>query len=94
MFTQALIGLSKRPSIVESGPIPHSQWPCLSGFPTSRWLLRSLPQLSRTRESSVGSKVGTFFFLVFRAILWHMEVPGLGVQSELQLPAYTTATIF
>ena len=24
--------------------------------------------------------------------LWHMEVPRLGVQLELQLPAYTTAT--
>ena len=24
--------------------------------------------------------------------LWHMEVPRLGVKSELQLPAYTTAT--
>ena len=24
--------------------------------------------------------------------LWHMEVPRLGVESELQLPAYTTAT--
>ena len=23
---------------------------------------------------------------------WHMEVPRLGVESELQLPAYTTAT--
>ena len=23
--------------------------------------------------------------------LWHMEVPGLGVKSELQLLAYTTA---
>ena len=23
---------------------------------------------------------------------WHMEVPGLVVESELQLPAYTTAT--
>ena len=23
---------------------------------------------------------------------WHMEVPKLGVESELQLPAYTTAT--
>ena len=23
---------------------------------------------------------------------WHMEVPWLGVESELQLPAYTTAT--
>ena len=24
--------------------------------------------------------------------LWHVEVPRLGVQSELQLPAYTTDT--
>ena len=24
--------------------------------------------------------------------LWHMEVPRIGVESELQLPAYTTAT--
>ena len=23
---------------------------------------------------------------------WHMEVPSLGVESELQLPAYTTVT--
>ena len=29
---------------------------------------------------------------LFRAILQHMEVPRLGVESELQLPAYTTAT--
>ena len=31
-----------------------------------------------------------FFFLWLH--LWHMEVPRLGVKSELQLPAYTTAT--
>ena len=30
-------------------------------------------------------------FYFFRANLWHMQVPGLGVKSELQLPAYTTA---
>ena len=33
-----------------------------------------------------------FFFVFFRAALWHMEVPRQGVQSELPLPAYTTAT--
>ena len=33
-----------------------------------------------------------FFFLVFLGVhLWHMEVTRLGVKSELQLPAYTTA---
>ena len=24
--------------------------------------------------------------------MWHMEIPRLGLESELQLPAYTTAT--
>ena len=34
-----------------------------------------------------------FFFLVFLGPhLRHMEVPRLGVEAELQLPAYTTAT--
>ena len=30
--------------------------------------------------------------LFLRLHMWHMEVPRLGVESELQLPAYTTAT--
>ena len=33
-----------------------------------------------------------YFFFFLGPHLWHMEVPGLGVRSELQLPAYTTAT--
>jgi len=33
-----------------------------------------------------------FFFSLLGLYLQHMEVPRLGVQSELQLPAYTTAT--
>ena len=32
-----------------------------------------------------------FLFCFFRATPWHMEVPRLGVKSELQQPAYTTA---
>ena len=36
------------------------------------------------------SIVSSFFFL--RLHLWHMKIPRLGVESELQLPAYTTAT--
>ena len=32
----------------------------------------------------------TFFFLFFLGLyLWHMEVPGSGFESELQLPAHT-----
>ena len=33
-----------------------------------------------------------FFFCLFRATPRHMEVPKLGVELELQPPAYTTAT--
>ena len=42
-----------------------------------------------------GDRPGTFFFFFFcflGLLLWHMEVPRLRVQSELQLLAYTTAT--
>ena len=36
-----------------------------------------------------------YLFIIFFFLgphLWHMEVPRLGVKSELQLPAYATAT--
>ena len=33
----------------------------------------------------------TFYFSVLRPHLWHTEAPRLGVKSELQLLAYTTA---
>jgi len=34
-----------------------------------------------------------FFYFIFLFLgNWHMEIPRPGVQSELQLPAYTTAT--
>ena len=40
------------------------------------------------------TKYNTFFFFCFLLgpHLWHMEVPRLEVELELQLPAYTTAT--
>ena len=44
------------------------------------------------RQKTV-EKAETFFFLVFLGLHpRHMEVPRLGVKSELQLPAYNTAT--
>ena len=33
-----------------------------------------------------------FFFVILGLHPWNMEVPKIGVESELQLPAYTTAT--
>ena len=34
----------------------------------------------------------SFFFFFLGPHLQHMEIPGLGIELELQLPAYTTAT--
>ena len=46
------------------------------------WLIHSAVQLKLT-----------FFFSFFQmSTLQHVEVPGLGVESELQLQACTTAT--
>ena len=40
------------------------------------------------------SLLSAIFFLSFLGLhLWHTEVPRLGVASERQLPAYTTATV-
>ena len=46
-------------------------------------------------KTNITSLFYLFFFWSFVFLgphLWHMEVPRLGVESELQLPAYTTAT--
>ena len=43
--------------------------------------------------TGLGKPVTFFFFFCFLGPHpWHVEVPRLGVSSELQLPAYTTAT--
>ena len=62
----------------------------LCGRRLSHWI-------SGTRHTLVNTllswSLNFFFFLVFLGpYLWTMEVPRLGVKSELQLPAYTTAT--
>ena len=67
------------------------------------FFLLSLPGSSERKLSSsyrnaeYFSFLFSFFFLFFLLIFLglhprHMEVPRLGVQSELQLPPYTTAT--
>ena len=44
-------------------------------------------------KESTGNTTTSFSYLVFLEFhLWHMEVPRLGIELELQLPAYTTAT--
>ena len=51
-----------------------------------------LPGGEMWRECMQGLKVKTRSFVLFCFSLGHMDVPRLGIESELQLPAYTTAT--
>ena len=39
-----------------------------------------------------GKRFFLFVFCFLRLNLWHMEIPRLRVESEMQLPAYATAT--
>ena len=52
---------------------------------------KSLPAGSQAGKSSLFCSF-LFSFFLFRATLLHMEVPRLGVESKLQLLAYTTAS--
>ena len=42
--------------------------------------------------SHSATQLSVFLFCFLGPHPWHVEVPRLGVESELQLPAYTTAT--
>ena len=52
--------------------------------------LMSRPQ-AESRMLFVPDAATLSFFRLFRTTPWHMEVPGLGVKSELQVQACTTA---
>ena len=44
----------------------------------------------KPEDNTTYTPINFFFFLWPH--LWHMEVPGLGIESELQPPAYTVCT--
>ena len=44
------------------------------------------------REDDIGLNISCVFCLFLGPPLWHMEVPRLRVESELQLLTYTTVT--
>ena len=53
-------------------------------------MLKQISQKVYTLVKKLKMSLFLFFFLGLH--LRHMDVPRLGVESELQLPAYTTAT--
>ena len=63
----------------------------LSQFTTLQWKVRWNIKEQRAIIPTPCSSFHFFSFCLFRAAPRHMEVPRLGVESELQLQAYTTA---
>ena len=56
------------------------------------WLEKTLPQIMRILGIRLSYLFWFFFWVFLGPLWWHMEVPRLGVESELQLLAYVTAT--
>ena len=81
----------------------HSLWPCQILNPlreargqthilmkTTHWVLNLLSHKGKLPYNIFFSF--NFIFCLLGVHSWHMEVPRLGVESKLQLLAYTTAT--
>ena len=63
------------------------------GIWTGGWVGGWTGQMDRTTHTVPLSRMLFSFFVLFLGLhLQHMEVPRLGVESELQLPATATAT--
>lgn len=69
-------------SLTRQSLIGHQVWPSPNDIPSIRDFYLVL--LLNTTH--------LIHYILFRVNLWHMEVPSLGDELELQLPAYTTAT--
>ena len=75
--------------------LSSTTWQWTQLFPKQFILLFLSIQPSATRLTFIIPYINLchfLFFLLFRAHPRHTEVPSLGGESELQLPAYTTAT--
>ena len=72
-------------SMFSFSPLPPSLPPLPSSFFSSSFPPSPSPFFSSSFPHSPSPSP--------QLLLWHMEVPGLGVKSEIQLPAYATATV-
>ena len=65
--------------------------PCIF-WPLAALVFLGLCLHNSSLNFSLGHFPFFFFFAFLMPYLWHIEVPRLRFKSELQLPAYTTAT--
>ena len=70
----------------------HQIFNPLSGARDQIHVLMDISQV-RYHSGNSSSLLFLFHFFFLGPDLWHMEVPRLGAESELQVPAYTTATV-
>ena len=76
--------------LLASCPFYPGRWSCLSCLPSHPYPCHQRPPCWAAWQQLCG--IFFFFFCFLGLHLWHVEVPRLGVKSELQLPAYATAT--
>ena len=96
LFYSCYLSLLRKLLYILAPPLPP--WSSFSGVPKMlspglKW--PSLPQIKFNFQLSVMILFVCLFLFLFcfiRPHLQHMEVPRLGVESQLQLSAYTTAT--
>ena len=91
----ALRGLATNIPLQGCGPPAKATHSCLPGLSCPCALAQTFKRTSTLQVLSAQPKLEhqnspSLFFLGRHP--WHMEGPRLGVESQLQLPAYTTAT--
>ena len=90
------------PSLIKKA-LAFSLWKCflwiygwVSSFSVSKLISINLQLLLCKSNFKIDFGVSWFYFIYLFIFLglhpWHMEVPRLGIELELQLPAYTTST--
>ena len=70
------------------------RWGSASGVCSRKFVINSVFFIDDSNILKLALNMASFFvlFCLFKLNPWHMEVRRLGVQSELQVPAYARAT--
>ena len=87
---------STPPCALLKGPLAPQGWSVARVLPSLPWSTPYAPSRVPSAQSPLPTVTGEGWAhctgLTSEPRLWHMEVPRLGVELELQLPTYATAT--